>query len=150
MHRDSLPARRRLAKLAGSADALALARLALAEKQFERTSQLYQQNFSTREQLDADENAVEQDKANVRLRELLLQKATVEAPVSGIVNRVYVESGDYVREGDNLCDIIQTDKLKMIVGVRLPSSRNQAIRNATTRPTAIPIGMTPQNCTKPA
>lgn len=96
---------------------LAKTRLALAEKQYERTSQLYQQNFSTREQLDADENAVEQDKANVRLRELLLQKATVEAPVSGIVNRVYVESGGYVREGDNLCDIIQTDKLKMIVGV---------------------------------
>jgi transcription-repair coupling factor (superfamily II helicase) len=32
MHRDSLPARRRFAKLAGSADALALARLAASEK----------------------------------------------------------------------------------------------------------------------
>src|SRR5919108_6507475 len=32
MHRDSLPARRRYTRLAGSADALALARLAQAEK----------------------------------------------------------------------------------------------------------------------
>jgi hypothetical protein len=32
MHRDSLSARRRFSRLAGSADALALARLAAAEK----------------------------------------------------------------------------------------------------------------------
>ena len=39
---------------------------------------------------------------------------------------------------------------KMIVGVRLPSKRNQPIRNALTSPTAIEAGTIPQIWTKPA
>ncbi|GAB4312482.1 MAG: hypothetical protein Kow0059_03060 [Candidatus Sumerlaeia bacterium] len=96
---------------------LARTRLTLAEKQLDRTRELFAQGFASREKLDEDENAVEQEQANVRLKQLRLEKATIQAPLAGVINHTYVEAGDYVREGTPLCEIIQTDRLKMIVGV---------------------------------
>jgi membrane fusion protein (multidrug efflux system) len=48
---------------------------------------------------------------------LQLEKATVQAPISGVINKEYVEAGDFVNIGSPLCEIIQTDRMKMVVGV---------------------------------
>lgn len=112
-----------------------LERARLNEENFrrerDRLTGLYEQGVATeKEYFDAvnehqrSEAAVTVETARVAEREaateelkLEIQKTRVVAPFSGVINRRYVEVGQWVRQGDPVAEIVQLDPLYVRTGV---------------------------------
>jgi RND family efflux transporter MFP subunit len=61
---------------------------------------------------------------------LNLNRCTIRSPMEGIVDRVYIENGEYLNIGDPLATILQIDRLKIEVGI--PESDVAAVRKLST------------------
>ncbi|PIQ23906.1 hypothetical protein COW36_11550 [bacterium (Candidatus Blackallbacteria) CG17_big_fil_post_rev_8_21_14_2_50_48_46] len=55
--------------------------------------------------------------ANLRLAQVNLAKTAVTSPISGFVNKVYVESGEYLNPGAPMADLVQIGQVKVNIGV---------------------------------
>lgn len=60
---------------------------------------------------------VAQAEALLNLAKLRLQKATVKSPAKGILNRRYVEPGEYVGVGARLADVVDISRVKVVAPV---------------------------------
>ena len=95
-----------------------------AKLEYDRKAALYREELVTRQQFDditarlalatAD---VERAKAARQFAREKLAKATVYAPMDGVVKEKRVTAGDYVRNGSFLVSIIRTDLLKLVFSV---------------------------------
>jgi membrane fusion protein (multidrug efflux system) len=88
-----------------------------AEKNYERTESLVKQRVSQAAELD---NALAQRdvaRASVRMAEVELRNATLRAPMDGVIDRINVDYGEYVREGTVVAKLVQTDRVKVVVDV---------------------------------
>ena len=47
------------------------------------------------------------------------------APISGIINNLYIDRGQYVKISDPIAEVLQMDKVKVIVGI--PESDVRAV-----------------------
>jgi len=63
------------------------------------------------------EAAVAQAEAAVMQARVALDEAVIKAPISGVVNKKYVDEGDMVGPGQPLVTIVQMDTVKIIGGV---------------------------------
>lgn len=100
------------------------ANLENARLEYERKAALYREELVTRQQFDditarlalakAD---VERARAARQFASEKLAKATVYAPMDGVVKEKRVTAGDYVRNGSFLVAIIRTDLLKLAFSV---------------------------------
>ena len=98
--------------------AQARAELALAQANYERTSELAQRNFvsaSAKDQSGANLKVLE---AKLQLAQARLDKSDIRAPFSGVMGLRNVSPGDYVRDGADLGVIEDLSSMK--VDVRLP------------------------------
>ena len=98
--------------------------LALTSK--ERMEKLYREKLATRSQLDDAEAMVETSKAQMDTAALNVERCSINAPISGILNKIHIEAGDYLNIAASVADIIQIDKVKVSVGI--PESDVNAIR----------------------
>lgn len=103
---------------------------AAARADLKRIESLFQQKAVAKAQLDDAAARVQSLKANRDNAALVLQRCTLHAPLSGAVNRIYVEEGDFVGVGDPVAEIIQINPVKIQVGI--PESDVEAVRQRDT------------------
>jgi len=101
-----------------------------AEADLKRMEALFRQKAVALAQLDDAAARVQSLKANWDNAALALQRCTLRAPLSGVVNRIVVEAGDFVGVGDPVAEIIQINPVKIRVGI--PESDVEAVRQRDT------------------
>jgi RND family efflux transporter MFP subunit len=92
-----------------------------------RLTRLYKNKLATRAQLDDTTAQVDSLKAALDTAKHNVARCTIEAPQSGIVNALPVETGQYLNIADPVATVIQVDKVKVLVGI--PESDIDAVRN---------------------
>jgi membrane fusion protein (multidrug efflux system) len=110
--------------------AQAKANLALAESNFNRTTQLEQEKFVSANARDQALNSLRVAQANVQLAQARLAKTKIVAPFSGIIGIRQVSVGDYVKEGQDLVTLEDVSSLK--VDFRLPEQLLVALKPGQT------------------
>jgi RND family efflux transporter MFP subunit len=98
----------------------------LALSDFERLQNLYRRKAIPRSQLDGAEAKVETTRAAMNNAALEVERCTIKAPFDGIVNRVFIEEGQYLKDGDPVAEVLQMKRLKVRVGI--PESDVDAVR----------------------
>ncbi|MEA3437542.1 MAG: efflux RND transporter periplasmic adaptor subunit, partial [Thermodesulfobacteriota bacterium] len=102
-------------------------KVALAD--FESIEKLYKEQLSTRSEFDNALAQVENSKAAMDNAALNLARCKIIAPLSGVVNRIFIEEGQYLNVADPVAEILQTDRVKVKVGI--PESDVDAVRSLT-------------------
>ncbi|MDY6903229.1 MAG: efflux RND transporter periplasmic adaptor subunit [Thermodesulfobacteriota bacterium] len=107
----------------------AKASLASARSSEKRIRALYKKDLASQSDLDTIEATVENHRAAMENAKLDLDHCTIRAPITGIVNQVFVEKGEIVAMGQEVVRILQTDPVKVTVGI--PESDMPAVRHLT-------------------
>jgi len=92
----------------------------------ERLSELFKKQLATQSQLDNAVAQAENYKAQMDTAKLNVERCTIRSPISGTVNRLFFEKGEYLNFSDKVSEVLQTDKLKVNVGI--PESDVDSIR----------------------
>jgi RND family efflux transporter MFP subunit len=98
-----------------------------AEASFKRIEKLYEQQLATRNQFDDAMAQLEQTESAMDNAALSLGRCTIKAPISGVVNQLSFELGQYLNVADPVAEILQIDRVKVQVGI--PESDVAAVRN---------------------
>lgn len=91
-----------------------------------RIRKLFSENLATRSQLDDINAQVEAYQAQMDNAELKLERCTVGSPISGLVNQLYFEAGQYINVADPVADVLQLQPVKVKIGI--PESDVNAVR----------------------
>lgn len=89
----------------------------LALNDCKRIGQLYEQGIISKEKVDQCETNLATSQAKLEMAKLQLEKATIHAPVSGVLNELYFDVGEYVRQGDKIADVVVIDPVKVLVKI---------------------------------
>jgi membrane fusion protein (multidrug efflux system) len=89
----------------------------LTQKKMARQQQLVDEQLVSRQEFEDSVTAWERAKAALSLAQIELDKSTLRAPVSGVLDRRLVERGEYVKVGDPVALLVQVDRLKVEVDV---------------------------------
>jgi membrane fusion protein (multidrug efflux system) len=100
--------------------------LALAKANYDRASTLASQGNASLRARDETQAAFLAAQANLTLADARLQKATLSAPLSGVVGLRTVSAGAYVTPGEKLVELSDVDTLK--VDFRVPELRRANLR----------------------
>jgi RND family efflux transporter MFP subunit len=95
-----------------------------------RIKELYKDQLSTRSQLDDAVARTQNLKSAMDNAALNLERCVIRAAMSGIVDRLYFEEGQYVKSGDMLAKMIRIDRVRVKVGI--PESDVDAVRRLDT------------------
>lgn len=98
----------------------------VAEANQHRLNSLFKNNAATQAQIDDIVAAVRTSRAAYDNAKLSLQRCTIVAPMAGIINRVFVEPGQYMDPSKPVAEILDIDKVKVQVGI--PESDVDAVR----------------------
>lgn len=101
--------------------------VALAD--FERIKKLYKEQLATRSRMDNALAQAKNYKAGMDNAALNLERCKILAPISGIVNHIFIEEGQYLNIADPVAEILQIDRVKVQVGI--PESDVDAVRRLT-------------------
>ncbi|MBC2715215.1 MAG: efflux RND transporter periplasmic adaptor subunit [Desulfobacteraceae bacterium] len=94
-----------------------------------RLDKLYKEQLTSRSQLDDITAQVEQYKAQLDNAALNLERCIIRSPISGIINNLYIDKGQYVKVSDPVGEVLQMDKIKVIVGI--PESDVSAVNHVS-------------------
>ncbi|KPJ78927.1 MAG: hypothetical protein AMJ54_01355 [Deltaproteobacteria bacterium SG8_13] len=102
----------------------------VAVSDLDRLEALHQRQVIPQSQLDNAVARVENTRSAMNNARLALDRCTVKAPFSGVVNRILIEEGQYLAVGDPLVELLQIERLKVRVGI--PESDVDAVRRVET------------------
>ena len=91
--------------------------VAVITKKVMRYQQLQQDGLISEQALDDMENNLTIAQASLHDIKLRMAKSFPQAPISGIVDRLYIDRGEYVNPGKPLVRLLQVDKLKVLADV---------------------------------
>ncbi len=94
-----------------------------------RLSELYREELASKSDLDAINATVENYRAAMENAALDLEHCLVRAPIAGIVNRVFIDTGQVLAPGQEVAEVLQIDPVKVSVGI--PESDMPAVRKLT-------------------
>ncbi len=109
-----------------NAYASAKANYEVARASQSRLKSLFRSNAATQAQIDDIIAAVSTTQAAFDNAKLNLERCTIVAPMAGIINRVYVEKGQFMDAGKPVAEILDIDRVKVVVGI--PESDVDAVR----------------------
>ena len=89
----------------------------LAKAEYKRISVLAEKKVTAKSQLDNIEAQLKDLEAQMVSARLSLTKTAIIAPIKGRLNRQMANPGDFLAKGDPVGQILQTDKVKVKVGV---------------------------------
>ncbi|MBP8130471.1 MAG: efflux RND transporter periplasmic adaptor subunit [Candidatus Hydrogenedentes bacterium] len=95
----------------------AVAQETLAKQEMARVESLRQNGISSPQELDRAQTERKVAEATVAAAATRLDKSVVHAPIGGIVDEVFVKAGEWADAGKPLARIVQTGRVKVIVGV---------------------------------
>jgi RND family efflux transporter MFP subunit len=110
-----------------TAHASAKASNEVAQATQKRMQRMIKENVGTQAQLDEIIANYKTSKAALDSAALNLERCVIRAPISGVVNRIYIEKGQYVKVEQEIAEILNTDRVKVQVGI--PESDVDAVRN---------------------
>lgn len=97
----------------------ARAALALKRLEYDKAQELYNQSPPAvgKFELDTKKLQYEMAKSKVEIVENNLAKCYVHSPITGLLDEVAPEVGEYVVPGQHVATVVQTDRLKAVVGL---------------------------------
>lgn len=87
------------------------------EIEFERMANLVKENATARRDLDNARTQRDISKAQLDEIEARLNRTRISAPLSGVLNNLLVEEGEYVDPGNAVAEIVETDPVKAVVEI---------------------------------
>lgn len=97
-----------------------------AEADYQRMQNLYKEGAVSEQDVESAEVALRAAQANEAGAKKRLDESTVRAPVSGVISKRAVDSGDRVKDGDLLFQLVDTRELEFEATV--PSEYVSAVR----------------------
>ncbi len=85
--------------------------------QYERMAALVKTDATSRSDLDDATTKLATSEAQLKEVEARLQRTHIVAPITGILNDLPVEEGEYVQVGTAVAEIVETDPVKVVVQV---------------------------------
>jgi membrane fusion protein (multidrug efflux system) len=87
------------------------------EIEYERMATLVKENATARRDLDNARTQLDISKAQLDQIESRLDRTRILAPLTGVLNNLLVEEGEYVDPGVPVAEIVETDPVKAVVEV---------------------------------
>ena len=87
------------------------------QRDYARFKEARLRNVATQKEIDNARTALELSKANLQQVKAQLDRTTIFAPVSGIINRLAAEVGEYVQPGMTCAEIVDNETVKIVVNV---------------------------------
>lgn len=109
-----------------AAKASAEASFDVARANKKRMERLIKEKVGTQAQLDELVATFKTAKAALDTATLNLERCVIQAPIGGVVNRIHIEKGQYVKVEQEVAEILNTDRVKVQVGI--PESDVDAVR----------------------
>ena len=82
-----------------------------------RVQRAFDRNVATKTELESAKTKVAVSKARLDLAKARLKRTTIYAPISGIVNELPMDVGEYAQEGHRCAEIVDDTKVKVVVHV---------------------------------
>ncbi len=82
-----------------------------------RLQDLFKEKVATRSQVDDAVARVKTSKAAMDNAALALERCALQAPFDGVVNRFYIENGQYLGIADPVAEVLAIDRVKVEVGI---------------------------------
>lgn len=95
----------------------AQADLSLQKKNLARLEQLLAERFVSQKEVDETRKTLEVARAELHLATVDLEKSILRSPIDGILDRLFVDRGEYVTPGTPVALVVQVDRLKALVEV---------------------------------
>jgi membrane fusion protein (multidrug efflux system) len=89
----------------------------LAKDLYERRQKLFERKIISREELDQARTEHTVARGQLKSAQLAHEKGVVTAPIDGIINRVYVDQGEFVTHGTPIVDVVNVDQIEINVNV---------------------------------
>jgi len=89
------------------------AQLRQAEKEFQRTQQLYREKATTEQALSSAENAFHGAKAHADAMRVMLSYAVIKAPMDGVVTDRRIEASDLANPGQVLLALFDPQRMRL-------------------------------------
>jgi membrane fusion protein (multidrug efflux system) len=86
-------------------------------REYERIRRLFERGTTSKTELDDALTRLEMSKAALDEAEEELERTTIVAPISGILNRLPIEVGEYAAPGQQVAEIVDIDTVKIVVHV---------------------------------
>lgn len=102
----------------------------LAKANYNRDRKVYAKGVIPVSQLEAQETSLQTARADMENAKLLLERCTIKAPISGVINRLDGKIGLLMSVGDPLAEILEINRVKAVIGI--PESDIVAVRKLTT------------------
>ena len=93
------------------------AALKLSEDLYERRLKLFERKIINQEELDKAQTERTLAKASFRQAQTEYDRGFAKAPISGLVNYLFVDEGEFIDRGKPLVDLVNVDKIKVNVNV---------------------------------
>ncbi len=93
------------------------AALKLAEDLYQRRYKLFEKSIINQEELDKSATERTLAQANLRQMQIEYDRGFLKAPVTGMVNHLFVDEGEFVDKGKPFVDLVNVDKIKINVNV---------------------------------
>lgn len=93
------------------------AQLKKAQIDYDAGSKLVKDGFATQSRVNGDKAAVDEAKAQLKSAEIELERISIRAPISGIVQDPFAKVGDMLQVGDICANVVKPDTMTMITQV---------------------------------
>src|SRR4030042_546028 len=91
------------------------AALKLADDLYQRRFKLFERNIINQEELDKSQTERTLARANFRQMQIEYERGSLRAPLTGLVNQLFVDEGEFVDKGKPFVDLVNVDKIKINV-----------------------------------
>jgi len=93
------------------------AALKLADDLCQRRTKLFERSIINQEELDKSQTERTLAQANFRQMQIEYERGFLKAPLTGMVNQLFVDEGEFVDKGKPFVDLVNVDKIKINVNV---------------------------------
>jgi membrane fusion protein (multidrug efflux system) len=107
----------------------------LANDLCERRRRLYENKIIAREELDQSETQLKLASADLAQVKVRYNHGFPESPITGVINHLYVDVGEYADLGKPIADIVNIDRIK--INVRVPELDVRYVHMGQTTPIKI-------------
>ena len=89
----------------------------LANSELSRLKKLHNRQAVSQSQLDNAVTDLARTRAAMDNARIALERTSIRAPFSGVVNSIFIDEGQYLAVGDPVAEILDIDRLKVRVGI---------------------------------
>lgn len=111
----------------------------LADELYQRRKTLFEQKIFTKEDLDRSQTERTLGYGNLKQAQVEYERGSTVAPISGLVNHLYVDEGEFIERGKPMLDLVNVDRIKVNANVpELDVRYLKVAQKATVRIDAFP------------